>query len=252
VVLRKYVEAAECPWLSESPTSGSVAPGNDVDITVSIDTSGLSVGDYSAEIYVSNNDPDENPKMVPVTLHVVLMPDLVVTEKYEEWVDFEAGSYNISYTVTNQGDAAAGASTTIIDIDFTSHLYRVCPALDPGASDSITLGPYVMFGDSDTIRVCADYGEVVSECDETNNCETNIIGLMEGDASQNGCVSIGDAMFIAQYLFGLRSFSADQLECADTYDDGLLAIGDAMHIAQWLFDPDGYQDGLVLGDGSEW
>jgi len=68
---------------------------------------------------------------------------------------------------------------------------------------------------------------------------TAIIGLMEGDASQNGCVSIGDAMFIAQYRFGLRSFSASQLECADTTDNGSITMGDAMHIAQWLFDPDG-------------
>ena len=128
----------DCPWLDESPTSGSVAAGApDDSITVSIDTTGLGAGNYSANIVIANNDPDGNPTIVPVTLNVV-------------------------------GD-----------------------------------------------------------------------GLMEGDASQNGCVSIGDAMFIAQYRFGLRSFSADQLECADTTDNGSITMGDAMHIAQWLFDPDG-------------
>jgi len=137
VCLRARVSAAagaDCTWLSESPTLGSVAPTGSDEITVSINTTGLAAGDYSAEIVISNNDPDGNPKTVPVTLHV---------------------------------------------------------------------------------------------------------GLIEGDVSQNGCVSIGDAMFIAQWLFGLRTLSADQLECADTYDDGLPALGDAMHIAQWLFDPDG-------------
>jgi hypothetical protein len=63
--------AADCPWLSESPTSGSVAAGGPADsITVSIDASGLTPGDYSAEIIIANNDPDENPKTVPLTVHV--------------------------------------------------------------------------------------------------------------------------------------------------------------------------------------
>jgi len=66
-----------------------------------------------------------------------------------------------------------------------------------------------------------------------------ILALMEGDVTLNSHVTIGDAMFIAQWVFALRTLSADQLECADTYDDGVVAIGDAMHIAQWLVDPDG-------------
>ena len=80
------------------------------------------------------------------------------------------------------------------------------------------------------------------EYGETEDWEITIIDLMEGDASQNGCVSIGDAMFIAQYCFDLRSFNASQLECADTTDNGSITMGDAMHIAQWLFDPDGSRD----------
>ncbi|GAI11500.1 unnamed protein product, partial [marine sediment metagenome] len=63
--------AEDCSWLSESPSSGSVAPGSPADsITVAIDTTGLDAGDYSANIVIANNDPDENSKIVPVTLHV--------------------------------------------------------------------------------------------------------------------------------------------------------------------------------------
>jgi len=64
---------ADCAWLSESPTSGSVAPAGSDEITVSIDTTGLAAGDYSADIVIDNNDPDENPKTVPVTLHLSLI-----------------------------------------------------------------------------------------------------------------------------------------------------------------------------------
>jgi len=63
--------------------------------------------------------------------------------------------------------------------------------------------------------------------------------LMEGDVTLNGHVNVVDAMFIAQWVVGLRTLSADQLECADTFDDGAPDISDAMHIAQWVVDPDG-------------
>jgi hypothetical protein len=59
-----------CPWLDENPKSGSVEPGGSDSITVSIDTTGLAEGDYSAEIIISSNDPDEPEVIVPVTLHV--------------------------------------------------------------------------------------------------------------------------------------------------------------------------------------
>ncbi|MEA2032520.1 MAG: C1 family peptidase [Euryarchaeota archaeon] len=57
-------------WLSESPTSGTVNPSNQTDITVTINTTGLSVGEYYANITIANNDPDENPVIVPVHLTV--------------------------------------------------------------------------------------------------------------------------------------------------------------------------------------
>jgi hypothetical protein len=66
-----------------------------------------------------------------------------------------------------------------------------------------------------------------------------MIGLMEGDVTLDGCVNIVDAMFIAQWVVGLRTLSADQLTCADTFDDGSPDIADAMHIAQWVVDPNG-------------
>ncbi len=70
--------------------------------------------------------------------------------------------------------------------------------------------------------------------------------LMEGDTTQDKCVSITDAMFIAQYMAELREFSPSQYICADTFDDGVVSIGDAMHIAQWLVDPDGTLGVLLI------
>lgn len=65
-------EAAEgCPWLDEDPDSGTIAPGASENVTVSVNTTGLAVGNYSAEIVITSNDPDEGEVVVPVTLEVV-------------------------------------------------------------------------------------------------------------------------------------------------------------------------------------
>ncbi|MBN1762511.1 MAG: hypothetical protein JW878_05475 [Methanomicrobia archaeon] len=57
-------------WLDENPKSGSVPPGEYDNITVTIDTTGLPVDEYYANITITNNDPDENPVMIPVHLSV--------------------------------------------------------------------------------------------------------------------------------------------------------------------------------------
>jgi subtilisin family serine protease len=73
----------DCPWLDENPKSGTVEPGNSNEITVSIDTTGLALGDYSANIIIKNNDPDENPKVVPVHLTVAPMEwDALITATF--------------------------------------------------------------------------------------------------------------------------------------------------------------------------
>jgi len=70
-MIRCVVEGPGCPWLDEEPKSGTVPPGGDANITLIVNTTGLTPGeDYGAEIVIGNNDPDENPKTVPVTLHV--------------------------------------------------------------------------------------------------------------------------------------------------------------------------------------
>ena len=82
-MIRCVVEQADCPWLSESPISGTIGPGGSHNITVSINTTGLG-SNYTAEIVIASNDPDENPKTVPVTLHVVPVTSYDIT-LYAGW-----------------------------------------------------------------------------------------------------------------------------------------------------------------------
>jgi len=64
----------------------------------------------------------------------------------------------------------------------------------------------------------------------TENGTFNII--LEGDTNLDGCVNIIDAMFIAQYVVGLRNLSQSQIIYADVNKDNTVNIIDAMKIAQ--------------------
>jgi len=62
-------------WLSESPKSGSLTEDECEDVTVSVDVSGMEVGDYTATITITGSDEET----VPVTLHIVsAMPEVPV------------------------------------------------------------------------------------------------------------------------------------------------------------------------------
>jgi hypothetical protein len=60
----------DVPWLSETPTAGTTAPGTSTPGTVTFDASALAPGTYSALLCVQNNDPDHRLLPVPVELTV--------------------------------------------------------------------------------------------------------------------------------------------------------------------------------------
>jgi subtilisin family serine protease len=65
-----FEPVTDIPWLSENPSSGTLAPGASQDITVTVDTTGLAPGFYRARIIIRSNDP-RNPRLqVPVSLIV--------------------------------------------------------------------------------------------------------------------------------------------------------------------------------------
>ena len=59
-------------WLTASPASGSVAGGNNVDVTITANPAagGLAAGNYTAELCVTTNDPTQPVISVPVSLTV--------------------------------------------------------------------------------------------------------------------------------------------------------------------------------------
>jgi len=134
-------------------------------------------GDTSPLNIASANIFDINYTTIAYTVNsgsfTILSRDLVITKTSELWVVMEDKTYNITYTVTNTGSGYAGASTTSVTIDGVNVANDAVPALSPVESCVTIHGPFTMTGDSDTIEVCADVYDVVSESDEENNCKEN-------------------------------------------------------------------------------
>jgi hypothetical protein len=72
--LYEAMPSKKIDWLSEYPTTGTVDPGSQTDITVTLNTTGLPFGKYAANITITSNDPDENPVTIPVRLTVTSTP----------------------------------------------------------------------------------------------------------------------------------------------------------------------------------
>jgi len=60
----------DIPWISETPTADTNAPGTSTPVTMTFDATTLSPGTYEAYLCFSSNDPDNRMPHVPVTLTV--------------------------------------------------------------------------------------------------------------------------------------------------------------------------------------
>ena len=65
----------EPTFVGINPLFGTIAPGLTVDATVTFDATGLIPGaDYTTDIVISSNDPDESELIIPTQLHVIGPP----------------------------------------------------------------------------------------------------------------------------------------------------------------------------------
>lgn len=88
--------ADDVGWLSLSPTSGS-STGEHDSVTVSVDTSGMSAGSYSATITITAAEASNSPQTVPVSL--------VLVDPTDPLIGFDPSSF--TFTATEGGSNPA-------------------------------------------------------------------------------------------------------------------------------------------------
>ena len=96
------IETDNILWLTEAPTSGTVAPEECAVINVTFDSTGLALGEYSGSLLLESNDPDQPEIVVPVTLNVV-EPDIDVTAPPLELTLYPNTTGTLAFTIANVG-----------------------------------------------------------------------------------------------------------------------------------------------------
>ena len=97
-------------------------------------------------------------------------PDLTITDLSAEWIDEDAKTYKIEYTIANIGNGNASESTTNIYIDDVFDRNDNVPALGVKENKNRTVESFRLSGNSDKITVCANGEGDIPEHNKDNNC----------------------------------------------------------------------------------
>ena len=112
------------PFLSLSSTGGTLSSGNFLDVSLSIDASGLDAGQYQATIVIDSNDPDESRVEIPVDVTVTASPSISPSPNFLDFGGTPVGeSADLVLSLTNVGDT----SLTVSDIASDSPEFSADP-----------------------------------------------------------------------------------------------------------------------------
>lgn len=149
---------SDVPWLSVTPASGTVVANATSTVQVTVDSTGLAVGEYEALLCLQSNDPNRPLSVVPVSMQVVTndqLPNISVSPASLSLAATEGSTDSENLGISNTGtllplnwdiveagaDQLAGSNIVRFDdINFTF------PADFDGGS--------VKWGDGDTCAGC--------------------------------------------------------------------------------------------------
>jgi hypothetical protein len=115
----------EPTWLSVSPDHGTVGIGESMDITITVDATGLDPGTYASSLLIYSNDLDENSLEVPVNLRVLSGPILSYSPASHDFGNKHEGvTDSTTFEIWNSGsdtlDYTLNESATWVTVNPTS------------------------------------------------------------------------------------------------------------------------------------
>jgi|GEM_PF-1337545 len=160
-MIRGYGEtsaAADLPWLSEDPISGTVAAGACQTITVTFDSTGLTAGVYTGALEITSDDPDTPVVTVPVTLTVdeplsdadfTWSPTMPVVDEVVYFTATAAGEEPIAYTWDlGDGNVATG--------EYVTHTYDAAGTYTVILTATNSCGDLVVTHDVTVVAACVE------------------------------------------------------------------------------------------------
>ena len=118
---------------------------------------------------IKESDEDNNCLEKKCECAPLKKPDLVI-------IDISRSDNRITYKIKNQGNAAAGSSTTYLYVDGSYRASDSIGSIPPGGTLSRSFEyTYTCTPPSDTLKVCADATNRVAESNEANNCKTEVL-----------------------------------------------------------------------------
>ena len=143
--------------------------------TGSFNMSNHSEGDYKVEVTATDFGGLTGVGSATFTYSygICELPDLVITDV---WAAKAGKKTRIYYNITNVGTERALPSYTDLTVDGVFVERDRVRSLQPGQSSIERFNTYewICTLSDDTVTVCADYENGITECIETNNCRTEI------------------------------------------------------------------------------
>ena len=145
--LQSVVDKAGVHWLSCDPSSGTIASGSNQNVTVKFNSKGLQGGDYQSAIAITSNDPVNNPKNIPASMHVIGRPMIaVITDTVKSGIAFIGIAHKDTVIVRNTG------SEPLIVSNVSSNLSVYTPSITSFTVPSGGMQPIVLtFTPTDTV-----------------------------------------------------------------------------------------------------
>ena len=138
-----WLVSDDAVWLMENPTSGSSTGTDDTTlVTVWVNTTGMSAGNYSANITISADGASNTPQIVPVSLHIISAAS-----------EISCKPESLTFTVVGGGSPAANGTLEV----WNSGIGTINWTLSDDASwlsENSTSGSST--GEHDTVAVSVD------------------------------------------------------------------------------------------------
>jgi len=105
---------ADAFWLSENPDFGTIPPGGNMSVEISLNTAQLIGGNYNAVIDVSSNDPVNSFIEIPVTLNLTGIPQISLSTDSLNFGETYIGYHNsLFFSISSVGtDSLIGNITS--------------------------------------------------------------------------------------------------------------------------------------------